>query len=443
MPYSEYNFDGLIGPTHNYAGLSFGNVASMRNVRRKSSPRQAALQGLAKMRFLSSLGVPQAVLPPHERPHLSTLRRLGFTGKESELLRKAYRADPALLAAVCSASAMWAANAATVSPAPDTADRKLHLTPASLLTQFHRSIEPTTTTRILRAIFQDARHFVVHDPLPPAPLFADEGAANFMRLAPTHGHCGIECMVFGRDAARQVDAARFPARQTRQACEAVFRLHQVSTAHVFRQSPVAIDAGAFHNDVVAVAHRDRLLIHEQALSPQARILKELRAAYRSRFNSSLRVDVVPTRELSLPDTVESYLFNSQIVDLPQGGTAMIAPAESAERTSARGVCDRLVSEGFVDAVHFVDVRQSMRNGGGPACLRLRIVLSVAQADAMSGDTVFTPALDKALVAWVEKHYRDELDADDLADPMLLRESRDALNELTRLLRIGSVYDFQL
>ena len=25
----EVNFDGLVGPTHNYAGLSYGNVASL------------------------------------------------------------------------------------------------------------------------------------------------------------------------------------------------------------------------------------------------------------------------------------------------------------------------------------------------------------------------------------------------------------------------------
>ena len=33
-------------------------------------------------------------------------------------------------------------------------------------------------------------------------------------------------------------------------------------------------------------------------------------------------------------------------------------------------------------------------------------------------------------------------ADDLADPKLLEESRAALDELTKLLQIGSVYEFQ-
>src|SRR5207248_5247403 len=110
----EINFDGLVGPTHNYAGLSYGNVASMKNKASISSPKQAALQGLEKMRLLEGLGVKQAVLPPHERPQLATLRALGFRGSDGDVLRGAQREDAALLAAVCSSSNMWAANAATV-----------------------------------------------------------------------------------------------------------------------------------------------------------------------------------------------------------------------------------------------------------------------------------------------------------------------------------------
>src|SRR3954449_10665729 len=100
MTEHEVNFDGIVGPTHNYAGLSFGNVASMSHRRAVSSPKQAALQGLAKMKFLHGLGVMQAVLPPHERPHLPTLRRLGFTGDDADILAKVVREDPTLLAAV-------------------------------------------------------------------------------------------------------------------------------------------------------------------------------------------------------------------------------------------------------------------------------------------------------------------------------------------------------
>ena len=83
------------------------------------SAEAGGLEGLEKMKFLAGLGVKQAVLPPHERPRLPTLRRLGFTGGDGDILAAVQRVDPTLLAAVSSALAMWAANAATVSPSAD------------------------------------------------------------------------------------------------------------------------------------------------------------------------------------------------------------------------------------------------------------------------------------------------------------------------------------
>ena len=62
MKYFEANFDGLVGPTHNYAGLSVGNVASLNNAKNTSNPKQAAKQGLAKMKALADLGMVQGVL---------------------------------------------------------------------------------------------------------------------------------------------------------------------------------------------------------------------------------------------------------------------------------------------------------------------------------------------------------------------------------------------
>jgi succinylarginine dihydrolase len=56
--------------------------------------------------------------------------------------------------------------------------------------------------------------------------------------------------------------------------------------------------------------------------------------------------------------------------------------------------------------------------------------------------VYTPALGAELVAWVERHYRDRLVPADLCDPALARESFTALDELTGILRLGSIYDFQ-
>src|SRR5438874_9593839 len=251
----EINFDGLPGPTHNYSGLAEGNLASERHKSLASNPRQAALQGLAKMKALADRGFAQAVLPPHERPDMAALRAVGFAGDDSAVLRSAAKAAPQLLAACSSAAAMWVANAATVSPSADTADGRVHFTPANLVSHFHRSLEAPTTTRILRAIFADERRFVVHDALPAAAQFGDEGAANHMRFAEP-GTPGVELFVYGR-AAFDPDVPaprRFPARQTREASEAVARRHGLAPQRTVlaRQNPEAIDAGAFHNDVVAV-----------------------------------------------------------------------------------------------------------------------------------------------------------------------------------------------
>jgi succinylarginine dihydrolase len=438
----EVNFDGIVGPTHNYAGLSYGNIASMSHKQAASSPRKAALEGLAKMKLLMDLGVKQAVLPPHERPHLPTLRRLGFSGSDADVLEKAYRADPVLLASVCSASAMWTANAATVSPSADTADGKVHFTPANLISQFHRSIEPPTTARILRTIFADDSAFVVHDPLPSALHFADEGAANHMRLCPSHAETGVEVFVFGRTAfqTHPSGVTKFPVRQTLEASQVIQRSHLLDASRVIplRQNPAVIDAGAFHNDVVAVANERILLYHESAFSGPEKLMADLmNHLYFAEFIK------VPGEAVSLQDAVATYLFNSQIVTRNDGSMSLIAPIECRENAATHAFITQMITSGFsIHSAHFIDVRQSMHNGGGPACLRLRVVLTDEQIAKMHGHVMLTPELHDQLRAWIEKHYRDELKADDLRDPNLIKENRDALDSLMRLLRLGTIYEFQ-
>ena len=433
MTAHEVNFDGLVGPTHNYAGLSYGNIASTMHKLTVSSPRQAALQGIAKMTFLASLGLKQAVLPPHERPHVATLRTLGFSGSDAQILEKVARDDPALLASVCSSSHMWAANAATVSPSADTADGRVHFTPANLITQFHRSIEPPTTTAVLRAIFNDADHFVVHDPLPSASHFSDEGAANHTRLCRAYDEPGLEVFVYGRRAFDSTAPApsKFPARQTYEACAAIARRHLLDPKRVLflQQNPAAIDAGAFHNDVVAVGNQDVILHHDAALiAPQTWPSGRWR-----RF---------PAQRITFEDAVSSYVFNSQLVTLPDGSMSLIAPRECLDRPSVQDYIESVVNGGAIGSAHYVDVRQSMQNGGGPACLRLRVVLTDDQLARVHGGVLFDERLERELVAWVEAHYRDRLALDDLRDPKLLDESRHALDRLTQILGLGSIYEFQ-
>src|SRR6266566_7084379 len=275
----EINFDGLPGLTHSYSGLAIGNLASERNKSFVANPREAALQGLAKMKALADRGFAQGVLPPHERPDIAALRALGFAGSEQEILAKAARQAPQLLAACSSAAAMWVANAATVSPSADTADGRVHFTPANLVTHFHRALETPTTTRVLRAIFADADKFAVHEALPATAQFGDEGAANHTLFVADDAERGIEMFVYGRvafDAASGVPR-RYPARQTREASEAVARRHRLDPARtVFaQQHPDAIDAGVFHNDVIAVGTGNVLFCHERAFGMQDAVLRAL------------------------------------------------------------------------------------------------------------------------------------------------------------------------
>ena len=429
---TEMNFDGLVGPTHNFAGLSFGNTASTANKGTVSNPRRAVLEGLEKMAALHALGVPQGILPPQERPRMDVLRRLGFDGDDAKVLESAQREAPHLLAGAFSASPMWAANAATVSPSADTEDGRVHFTPANLLTLFHRSLEGADTARALRRIFSTER-FVVHDPLPRSAPFGDEGAANHIRLH--DGGPGVEVFVYGRASGSEA-TRRFPARQTLEACRAIVRRHAVRHALFVRQSPDVIDSGAFHNDVVSVGHERVLLWHEDAFAEAADV---------DRMGQALDAELVSWKvsrdELSVEEAVKTYLFNSQIVTTERGWV-LIAPRECEESDAARGVVERLRGEGLADAL-FLDVRQSMRNGGGPACLRLRVELNDAErADVLPG-CVFTAEKHAELRAWAEKHYREELSPDDLVDPKLIDETRSTLDALTGILGLGDdFYAFQ-
>ncbi|MDV2080533.1 N-succinylarginine dihydrolase [Marinobacter xestospongiae] len=439
----EANFDGLVGPTHNYAGLSWGNVASKSNVNAESNPREAALQGLAKMKRLADRGYVQGVLPPHERPHIPTLRQLGYSGSDAEILAAAAKDNPVVLAAVSSASCMWTANAATVSASADTADHRVHFTPASLNAKFHRSIEHVVTGRALKAIFSDEAYFAHHPALPPVSQFGDEGAANHTRLCAAHGEPGVELFVYGATAFDDDAPApqRFPARQTLEASQAIARLHGLDDRHaVFaQQNPAAIDAGVFHNDVIAVGNGNVLFYHEQAFLDEARVLADIRQRLKGAELAPVRV---AESDVPLVDAVASYLFNSQLLNSPDG-MLLAVPGECREIESVSRYLDGLVAgDGPITAVEVFDVKQSMRNGGGPACLRLRVALRDDELQAMHQGVLLTDELYQRLTTWVEAHYRDRLTQADLADPLLLQECRHALDELTGILGLGMIYDFQ-
>lgn len=439
----EVNFDGLVGPTHNYAGLAAGNLASKRHEGLVANPREGALQGLAKMKSLMEAGYAQGVLPPQQRPDIGALRALGFDGNDASVLARAAREAPTLLRAVCSASSMWTANAATVTPSIDASDTRVHFTPANLQSSFHRFLEPATTARVLTSIFSDERYFAHHPALPATPAFSDEGAANHTRLGGAYGEPSVHLFVYGRKAfGGEREPNRYPARQTLEASQAVARQHGLSDAQtVFaQQHPEAIDAGVFHNDVIAVGNGPVLLYHEMTFLDEEATLDELRA----KMATPLIPVRVPKEAVSLEDAVGSYLFNSQLLSNPDGSMTLVVPGECQQNETVWRVIQDLILAGHnpIGEVIVKDVKQSMQNGGGPACLRLRVALSSAERDAIKARVLLTPALFDDLTAWVERHYRDRLAPEDLADPQLARESLAALDELTGILNIGSVYPCQ-
>lgn len=413
---TEINFDGIVGPSHNYAGLSMGNLASARNAGAVSSPRAAALQGIAKMRTCLDLGLTQGILLPHDRPNESWLGGLGTAMTD---------APGELRANAISASAMWAANAATVSPGPDTADGRCHLTVANLMTMPHRSHEWPGTLAQLRLAFADSANFAVHEPV-PAP-FGDEGAANHMRLCGEHGEPGIEVFVHGRHS------GAFPARQHAEASAAVARLHQLGPGRVLfaEQSGEAIAAGAFHNDVVAVAHLNVLLAHEQAFADPA----ALYGALRERLPSFHLIEVSASA-VSLEDAIASYLFNAQLVSLPEGGMGLILPVEARENLRVWGwLQDMARGNSVIRRLLPVDLKQSMANGGGPACLRLRVVADPATIDPRF--LVDHARLDR-IADIVTSLWPERLAPGDLARPSLWGELRSAREALLAALDLGAL-----
>jgi succinylarginine dihydrolase len=412
----EINFDGLIGPTHNYAGLSFGNLAATNNAGAIARPRAAALQGLGKMRRLIGLGLTQGFLPPHERPAASFLRAVGFAGDDDAVCAAAFRSDPVLFANACSASAMWTANAATVSPAPDSWDARCHLSVANLATNLHRSIEHDETFRLLALAFGNSRHFAVHPALPAR--LGDEGAANHMRLAPRHGERGVEIFVYGVP-----QAGGFPARQSRTASEAIARRHGLDPAMTLfvQQSDAAIQAGAFHNDVVAVANETILFTHEQAFAEPSTFYDALRARV-----PGLAIVEAPADRVSLSDAVSSYLFNSQLVTLPEGGVALIAPGEVRDNPRVWSWLSELVGgNGPIVRVEVIDVRESMRNGGGPACLRLRVAVDDAAYSAIDPRFLLDEARCDLIERIVDMQWPEQVALSDLGSPDLWAQCRTA------------------
>jgi succinylarginine dihydrolase len=248
-----------------------------------------------------------------------------------------------------------------------------------------------------------------------------------MRLAPSHGEAGVEVFVYG------VAGGPFPARQHVEASKAIARLHRLDPARTIfaAQSEEAIAAGAFHNDVVAVANGPVLFAHEKAFAARDELVEALGLAL-----PGFELVEVPDAEVPLADAVKSYLFNAQLVTPPDGAMTLVAPTECRDTPSVAGWIERhLASNGAIRRVEFVDVRQSMANGGGPACLRLRVACDPADVDPRF--LVDEAKLDR-LAETIAREWPEEIDCNELQAPALVADVERARAALLETLNLGEL-----
>ena len=386
----ELFLDGLVGPTHHFGGLSKGNLASMDNKGIISSPKKAALEGLKKMSFVKSLGVPQAVLPPHSRPDLKTLEALGWTLETAPI---------EVILMVSSASSMWAANSGVITPSCDTPDGKVHITPANLIHTFHRSLEVKRTLDIFEDLFPKS-HFVIHPPLPSHPSFSDEGAANHVRLN------GMHLFVYSPKN----------GRQSKQASMAIARSHGILDKSIFlEQTEEAVTAGVFHNDVISFGCESLFIAHEKAF-----------ASFKNFKDFDLFI--VTEQELSLNDAVSTYFFNSQLIS-KEGKMHLIATKQCENHPGVQKILQKLP----VDQVYYVDLNESMRNGGGPSCLKISFPITKEELQSLNPRYLLTDRLEKILTEWIEYYYEDSLPWTTLKDPIFIQKNQEALVELSKII----------
>jgi succinylarginine dihydrolase len=439
MAYSgEINFDGLIGPTHNYAGLSQGNLASQKHLNQTSNPQAAALQGLDKMRIIMDQGIQQGFFLPHERPNIETLRGLGFGGTDEEVISRAAKQAPALLKNIYSASSMWAANAATFSPSIDSYDQIIHITPANLNSMFHRSIEPKFTQTQLQLMFGSIAQ--VHDPINHISGYGDEGAANHLRVSAQHLKPGFQIFVYGSSAFEAHQGVI--ARQAEEISQAVSNQHQLDPDRVLflRQSDLAINSGSFHNDIVSLANEEIFIFHQEAFADRVQLERVLHHL-KDHVKGFQALEIL-SADISLDDLVSSYLLNSQLITVEKNEMMMLLPEEVQNHSNCMRWLDEVKSSSPIKHFEFVDIRQSMMNGGGPACLRFKTVVNEEEFSQVNDKFLLNSKKLMDLRSLISKHYRDQLNPEDLLDIKFIDESYIFLDELTQLLELGSIYHFQ-
>lgn len=327
---------------------------------------------------------------------------------------------------------MWTANAATVTPLGDGSTGATCLTIANLDASLHRAIEPDETLEELRQTLP--RSFRIVAPIPGGAAMRDEGAANHMRLA-SQGGPAFHLFVYGDGDPLPT---RYWPRQTLAASQAVARQHGLDAECTFflKQHPKAIDAGAFHNDVVAMSDRDLLIHHEHAFHEPDAMLMSLEARFRQRTEGSLKRIVVDDSQLPIDEAVRTYLFNSEILTVDRAGLlerVILCPAQVAANPNALRLVHQWQQDGVFSEVHFVDLGQSMDGGGGPACLRLRVPVREDELDSIPPYRRWSESLDRELRAAIQNTYPVRVTIDDLARSDFLEQAIHARNQVAAVL----------
>lgn len=491
----EVSLEGLPGPTHHFGGLAYGNLHAMAHAKTESSPKRAALESLAKMSLLLKLGVEVLFMPPQLRPNGAFLSDMGFRGSLMEQLQRAYNDAPTLFLASLSSSFMWTANAATITASCDSQNGKVHITPANLLSQIHRATETATVARFFETYIA-SENVIVHPPL-PAP-FADEGAANLIRLEDSDGQ-GHYLFAYGRSLVETLaQPQKFPARQTREACEAIVRRHGLSPNRVqyVQQHPDAIDAGVFHQDVVAFGHQGTLVAHERAYGPLCsaspnkegerffqgasplephqgtrsleipkgalplgtpegasllgsrgqgaapqgepegaalgsdlpfpgeglgmgpRMVSTTARHPNTLLGPGFKTVEIPEKEIPLADLVASYLCNGQIITDRDQRRIFLAPARCQHIPTVTQWLNQNITR-FADDLRYIPVEESLKNGGGPACLRLRMPVTAQEYQQIHPAIKLTPAKIEQLEHLVNSLYPDRFHPTDILEEACL------------------------
>ncbi len=427
MKHKQIFVDGIIGPTYHYGGMAVGNVLSQAHKHQESYPKKAALEGLEKMNQVRQLGCLQYVLPPLCKDVDRLLSLWGYEqGDMTSRLKALGYAHPYYLSALFSGASAWVANSCHITPSCDALDGICHITPANLVSCFHRHLDVDGYRDFLHQLFLNDELFQIYDPLPV--VYTDEGMANTIRLSGGN-ELGLYLHVYGKTLSQRFTRT-FPARQTKEAFDRICYTHKRQDSMDIQQSPFAIDAGVFHNDVIAFGSHNLLVLHEHAFDNQVDVLNSITDRYQSKYGEPLHVYEVSNEVLSLDEAVHTYFFNSQLILVEKNTFHLLIPSRAMSHSGVKKSLKRLSKlKGLSITVHEVSCEESIKNGGGPACLRFFSVLNKAEHKAINSKFLLTDEMYEQWFQFIQTHYPDTLSFDDLKDFSVMKPLLDLFSKM--------------